>query len=217
MRLTFMLVMLLCALVAGTARARIFLLDFGPLPTPEDADSNGNYWNNVNKPVLNYLVDSGKEFSSIGLNFETHYAAGKNGGLQRPDAQLLGDFSVATATSDYFYNATSSNCTFRIINLDPLSSYRLRFFASRSAKDSRITIYTVEAGNGTFAAELQTSGQGVSADTKSDGNDQHVAQIDNLKPDADGRLRVSYGTKTGGFSYIGAMEIRVESATGLLQ
>ncbi|MDF7824121.1 hypothetical protein P4B35_08865 [Pontiellaceae bacterium B12227] len=197
-------------LLASAAGARTFLLDFGAVPTPDAPDINGNHWNNVNEPVLHYLVDTKKEYAGIGLDFETNYAVGKNGGLENPAAKQLGNLAVPTATSDYFYNATSSNCTFKLTNLDALSSYSIRIFASRNAQDKRVTTYTVEGGNGTFTVDLQTSGKGVSSEGSSGGNDGNVAELKSLKPNVYGQLKVSYGTKSGSFSYIGAMELVVE-------
>ena len=187
-----------------STQARVFLLDFGPTPAPDGPDANGNHWNTVNKPVVHYLEDVSKVFASIGLHLKTDYAAGSNGGLGTPSKELLGRFSAAFATSDYFYNAGRPVTTFKLVLLDLACTYNFRFFATRNAQDTRETTYTVTGGNGPFTADLQTSGADVGG-----GNGSRVVSIQGVKPDTTGEIEVSFSTKSGGFSYLGAMELEV--------
>ena len=81
----------------------------------ESPDENGHYWNNIyNNDGIYAAVNSvfedfvNSEGTSVGykltLNtrFSTNGGSG-GGGLLTPDAELLKDFAVSTATEDYFY------------------------------------------------------------------------------------------------------------------
>lgn len=212
MKKSVLLFVMVCLVAETWSADRILLFDFGTEPVPAGRDAQGNYWNQVNAPVLHYTVDSTNGFATIGLQFKTDYAAGANGGLRNPDIALLGRLAAAPATSNYFFNATANKHTFTLTVLDPADRYDLRFFATRNSSDVRKTRYSVTDANGTVTADLQTSGSGVSKDGLSGGNDWQTAVFTNLTPVMQGEIEISYEPLSGGFSYIGAMELIVHEA-----
>jgi hypothetical protein len=149
--------------------AQTYLIDFGrndgtngnPTPSPTD----GKYWNNIattsatvaNGTVVANLVatdgsiptnDAGAALR-LQITSSTWGANGiLNGGLLAPSPALLGDFAVPQATQDYFYvpkESVSGTCKISGLRADRI--YQLRFFGSREATQTRVTTYSVTAGN----------------------------------------------------------------------
>ncbi len=183
------------------------------------ADANGNYWNNVvgagatGGPVaMSYLhlIDDANAPTKIGLTLGPGWKSNgrNNGGLLAPDPAKLGDFAIATATEDYLFidGATGTYATLNINNLDPGKLYNLRFFSTRDASDIRKSIYTVSAGNGVFAATLQTSGAGLGG-AAGGGNDSTIVSLEGLQTDASAQLTLRVAIAEGGFAYLGILEL----------
>ncbi len=206
---------------AAGARA---LVDLGPGDGDDgnhttSPDAAGNSWNNWQR------IDGGKTLlpgeavalvDTLGkatpwrlvLAGVFHCNGLKNGGLKQPDSKLLGDLAVGAATQDYFFVGQSAGDQgMTITGLDPARAYRLRLFASREwAAETRTTRYTV-AGAATASASLTTSGQGIGADGKYDGNDSKVVTLDNLKPDAHGKLHLTLRAEAGAYAYLSMLEL----------
>ena len=103
-------------------------------------DGNGHYWNNIgdkeitsNKPSQDYIysvVDAANAATDIKVQLaDTKFTAnGMSGGkgLLEPDAELLGDLAVASATSDYLFASNSEHCSMIISGLDPQKGYRFK-------------------------------------------------------------------------------------------
>ena len=205
------------------------LVDFGPrndddgraAPSP---DSRGLYWNSWRPVIGNDTVSSGimldnliktnGECSAVGLKITDSFKCNgrENGGLLAPDSSLLGYFAEPYATEDYFFSTGTSG--FKITGLDPQFSYKLRFFGSRDTDTTRETRYTVNAGNGTFSTNLVTSGTGI-GDGGYNGNNNIISELHDLVPDADGEISVNVSVISGGYAYIGIMEIAVEATKPL--
>lgn len=183
-------------------------IDFGPDTSlgeiTASPDANGNYWNNV---VGNSTFDL-----KTSDNFETAYQleVTKNfkinpdaqGGLTEPDAQLLGDLAVATATKDYFY-VENGNATFKIKNLNKNKAYRFYLFGSRlgtSDTDLRRSKYIF---TGTTQSEgiLQTTGEGKVQNTA------NLFVSAAVYPDANGEINFEMINSTSSFGYLNAMKI----------
>jgi hypothetical protein len=251
MKATVLSVLALALLVLATpATAARFLVDFGRNDVATGGnqgaitaspDVNGNYWNNFNKEAFNAntgsldvpdnaaitgLVDTANNSSGLGVqlingagNWEANGAA--NGGLLTPNVALLGDLAIPTATRDYFFT-TQASASFFLNGLDPLSIYDLTFFAVRTTGDVRNTQYRATDANGaSLSAILQTSGAGSGSAGNPTGNDDTTVSILGLVPDANNSIRVDMLTNSGGFSYIGILDINAtttipEPATGLL-
>ena len=144
------------------------LIDFGPNDVVNgtntlNPDSLGQYWNNMNSigsgtatvastapsgTALTNLITTTNTSTTIGLTLTSAWSANgiANGGLLAPSFALLGNFAVPAATGDYFFTTTSASLN--ITNLDSMLNYRLRFFGTRTATDTRVATYIVTGGNG---------------------------------------------------------------------
>ncbi|MFT3788842.1 MAG: GDSL-type esterase/lipase family protein [Tepidisphaeraceae bacterium] len=137
------------------------LFDFGPSDgTNGDAtntDANGNKWNNwfsVNggatilpgEHKANLITTAGRN-TAVRLTMTAQYLCNgkQNGGLLAPNAALLGNFAVATATEDYFYStgnnindATDDDTAggFMLDGLNPSLTYNFRVFGARQHADA---------------------------------------------------------------------------------
>ena len=210
------------------------LFDFGP-SNAEDGDhtlspdSNGNYWNNWHEaeggvPVnagehLGNLVDTTGAATGVNLTITGGFSMnGKlNGGLATPQESLLGDLAVASATVDYFFSAADNRQGggndefpggFMLDGLDPKLAYDFRFFASRGTRATQVTELLVTGANNKKVV-IQTSGPKIGHGGAYDGNDNKVAVVAGIRPDAFGQVFVDVTLLKGDFAYIGAMEITV--------
>jgi len=197
------------------------LIDLGPddgvnghaMSSP---DSNGRHWNafvyHTAPSALNNLVDaSSGTRSTVSLTITKSFISKNgigNGGLLEPDPALLGSFAQPRATEDYFHTQTGGSAL-KISGLNKASVYALRFFGTRESPDIRETRFAVKGGNGTYTADLVTSGTDVGAGGY-DGNNDTIAELTGLAPDASGCLEVDISNVQGVQCYLGVMEIRKE-------
>jgi lysophospholipase L1-like esterase len=216
------------ALVAGE---KLFF-DFGPSDLVNgDAttapDGNGNHWNNWHLTNGGNVINSGEHLAglvrSTGSNtgirmimtggFQCNGKA-PTGGLFAPQAGLLGELAVETATEDFFYSsandindAISDDVPggFMLEGLNPALQYEFRFHGARSNAETRITKYDVSGAN-SGTANLVTSGTGIGS-TGGDNNDDEVAVIGGIRPDAFGQVFVDLTLVQGSFAYVTAMQI----------
>lgn len=174
-------------------------------------DANGAYWNNFgptteavpNGTSITNLVNTTNGPSTLGLSVITANwkCNGKlNGGLLAPSPALLGNLAIASATEDYFF--TQGSDTFRLAGLNPALRYNLRFFGTRETTSTRITTYA----SGFASTNLQTSGTAIGAGGYN-GNNNTLAALNALAPDPSGRIDVTVSVNTGGFAYLGILEI----------
>ena len=184
-------------------------------------DHNGNYWNNIgnssgtvaqNTSIAN-LVTINNTPTTLGLTVmsSTFQANGiLNGGLITPDASLIGDFAVATATEDYFFiNGNGLSGTLRLSGLDPTKRYNLGIFATRNTDTSstRTSRYSVADVNGLHSVNLQTSGPGSGSPARPYGNDDTIVSLNGLVPGQTGVLDLVVTEANGSFAYIGVLQI----------
>lgn len=206
------------ALLAGAAHGQLALIDFGAPgagnPGNTVSPANENWWNNFNPGGFIDVVDTADVDTGINLGATTGVAANNPGGLLSPSVALLGDFAVESATQDYFFITAGSTLGLELSALDAGKTYNLIFFGTRATAETRITRYTATGGNGTFSADLQTSGTGIGSDGVSNGNDSTLARIDGLTADAGGEIQIAITVAQGGFGYLGAMGIEVVPAPG---
>ncbi|MEM7682754.1 MAG: PEP-CTERM sorting domain-containing protein [Planctomycetota bacterium] len=190
--------------LAGAAQATV-LVDFGSNTLTTSPDTNGNTWNNNTGPTFDDLLTTAGANSGIDIQFTTNLSPGANGGLASPSAALLGDLAIGSATSDYFF--TTSTHSFELRDLDPASTYTLTLFGTRATDGTRVTRYTATDAGGASSADLQTSGVGIGDDGVYNGNDDEVAVIAGLVPDANNAIAIDYTALSGGFGYLGALQI----------
>ncbi len=202
------------------------LVDLGP-SNPEDGeptvspDGSGLHWNNWHPmegqsemlpgEQRGALVDVTGTPTSVRLVLSSNMTSNGilNGGLLTPDAQLLGDLAVATATEDYVWLEAGDTGAIALEGLDPSARFGLRLFASRAASETRITRYTVSGANGRETRDLPVSGAGLGGGSY-DGNTGSVAAFSGLAPDAYGRLHLDYSALQGAFAYLGILELTVQ-------
>jgi lysophospholipase L1-like esterase len=208
------------------------LVDFGPSNTDDGGitaspDANGNYWSNWTGAIGGVraiagehqrgLVNTAGNDTGIGITITAEFDSnGKlNGGLFNPDPNLLGDLAVESATVDFFFSTGDGKQGggdddmaggFMLDGLDPNLSYDFKFFGSRTTTETRITEYTVTGAN-SQSVLLQTSGTNIGSNGSYDGNDDELAKVTGVRPDAFGQIFVDLTLIQGSFAYINAMEV----------
>lgn len=210
MKRSTLLLAALCMLSFAHAETvtRTFYFDFGMDggtrgTVTTSPDGNGHYWNNIgdkevtsNKPSLDYvysIVDAANTATDIkvqlaGTKFTANGMSG-GGGLLKPNAELLGDLAVATATSDYLFASNSEHCTMVISGLDAAKGYRFKVFGSRKADDVRISDYTFR-GAWAIQGIQQAAGSGIGANGENQ-NTSNVWLTPVMKPSADGKISLT--------------------------
>jgi len=183
-------------------------------------DSYGRYWNNIQSPTTDTtgnrsaanLVNTTNVGSTIGIELIGMWQANGrlNGGLfgaSGPQAELLGDLAIESATEDFYFLTASDSATgmVRITGLDPARSYHLMFFGSReTSAQVRKTLFA--AGGRSFA--LTTSGNNIGSNGEYDGNNNTTAGLYGVSPNASGVIDVNVAVAEGSFGYINAMKIQ---------
>lgn len=202
---------------SGTIRIDFGRSDTTNGSTTQSPDPNGRYWNNIASPATAVpngwayanLVNTSNARTGIGVTFlGTNWQSNgrNNGGLLAPQASLLGELAVATATEDYYFvNGGVGRMT--ISGLDPGRLYTFRMFGTRNATDVRSTTYSIVDGTGVKTTTLQTTGDNIGSDGSYDGNDQNVAELAGIQSDSTGTVDFRLIIASGGFAYLGVMEI----------
>jgi len=210
------------ALPAGTR----VLVDLGP-SNPEDGevspspDYRGQHWNNWHalpgggtvlpgEQRVDLVTTTGSP-TAIDLVVTGGFMANgrRNGGLLWPDAALLGDLAVGSATGDFFYiEGDDVTGGLFLRDLDPAARYTLRLFAARDDAQVRVTRYTV-SGTVSATATLQTSGAGAGHDGATT-NDDDVVTFTDVRPDAWGHVFIDVAREQGTYGYLSALELTVE-------
>jgi len=192
-----------------------FFIDFGAANTPTGtADDPVNVWNNIDTSVglsdtatLNPLVDSTGVAAPVRLEMVRRFNGANS------DGTLTSAVFPASATQDSLYGNTEAfnglanvSPAFRLAGLDPLTSYTLAFYASRTGvSDNRETLYTV-------------TGAAVTGITLNPVNNvDSSATLAGLIPSASGTLLVELSptarnSNANHFIYLGAMIVSVAPA-----
>lgn len=191
-----------------------YFVDFGPNDITNgnitlSPDINGNYWNNMtmsdNQNDSLFLVEKNSSLSNVYIKVTDNFAMNgiQNGGLLMPEAALLDDFAIPTATQDYFF--TTSMGSLEIGQLDTTSKFVFSLFGSRNSDQTRITNYTLN-GDNSYSGTLQTSGAGIGAGGYN-GNNNTVLVTDTIYPNSNGKIVLDLAVETGGFAYLGFMKM----------
>lgn len=210
------------------------LFDFGPSNSQDGdqtlgPDQNGNIWNNWHQAQggvevnagehLGNLVNTSGDATGVNLTITGGFSTnGKlHGGLLAPDAALLGDLAIATATQDYFESSADNRLGrgsddrpggFMLDGLDPTLIYDFHFFGSAISTEPRTTEYLVVGAN-SKSVLLQTSGPDIGADGVYDGNDDEIALVSGIRPDEFGQIFIDITLTQGRTTYLSALEITV--------
>ncbi|MEM8864945.1 MAG: GDSL-type esterase/lipase family protein [Planctomycetota bacterium] len=213
------------------------LFDFGPNNTQDGdhtlgPDANGNHWNNwhpadggvvvIAGEHIGNLVDATGVATGIGLTITAGFNTnGKvSGGLLDPDPALLGDLAIGSATQDFFTSTGDKKKFggndevgggFVIDGLNPDLAYDFKFLGSQQGSAESVTEYRLTGANGGVAT-LQTTGADIGSDGDYDGNDNQVAIVSGIRPDAFGQVFFDMTLLSGSAAYLNAMEITVTTA-----
>ncbi len=190
------------------------LIDFGPNDVingniTASPDLFGNYWNNPTSGTVAsdtvHLVDNSNAVTGMYLKVTSELWTNgiQNGGLLAPDTSLLGEFGIATATQDYFFQ--SSTGALKIGGLDNTKSYKFNFFGTRNSTEVRITNYKLVGAN-ISSVNLQTSGPDLGG-VGYHGNNSTIVSSDPVVPDANGEIEITLSKVQGSFCYLGVMQI----------
>lgn len=184
-----------------------------------EKDGNGNYWNNVVQTNANTeytLVNSYNRPAGYKMVLTTRFLSNgiQNGGLLEPDAELLGDFAVNTATQDYFFIEPNNGLPEGGIdfkNLKAGKAYKFYVFGSRSdANNNRIGSLTFTGTNsyqGTHQMGGKDMGAGNVTGNVKNQNNSTIFESEAIYPDADGNIHLKLTCLSGGFAHINAMKI----------
>lgn len=220
------------ALAAATMNcaAQTVYFDFGGSGSrgtlTENPDASGNHWNNIApategatsiaaKTSFDNIVD--RQGADTGISLFLCNAWGVNGnsgggGLANPDAALLGDLAVASATIDYMFNTNNSDGgrSFVIRGLDSGKGYRFTIFGSRSAGDTRQGRYSISGQNG-WATVMQVAGNGIGANGENQNTD-NAPVSDIIYPDASGNITIYITNETT--TYVPLSCMKMEAVEG---
>lgn len=202
------------------------LVDLGPsnpadgevTPSPDHLGQHWNNWHPLQAPGaslpgerLAALVNTAGARTGIYLVIAGGFLSNgrRNGGLLWPDPMRLGSLAVGSATGDFFFvQNEDAPGALSLRGLDPARAYTLRLFAARDDAEVRVTRYTVH-GAMTETVTLQTSGPGAGRDGGTV-NDDDVATLRGVRPDAWGGLFVDVALERGAFAYLSALELIAE-------
>ena len=201
-----------------------FYFDFGPNNVANrgditsSPDANGNYWNNITSNSGNYasagtpygeLVNSSNVETEYVLTLDNRFSTnGKSngGGLLEPQADLLNDFAIPTATEDYFFMEKSEdNSSFTISGLDTGKAYKFYAFGSRNATQVRIADYIITGAN-TCTMEHQTSGTDLGGSGINQ-NIRNVCESELIYPDGEGKIKFTLHRNQGDYIALNALKM----------
>ncbi|MDR1337319.1 MAG: GDSL-type esterase/lipase family protein [Tannerella sp.] len=204
-------------------------VDGSPTVSP---DVNDHYWNNLG-PAAGVdgptdKVAAGTNISLVAAdNSATGYALEtgsvmewngvRNGGLGGPDspnepnAALLGDLAVKTATHDYLFINSDATAVLHFKNLNREKQYRFNIFGSRKDDGNEGRIGRIEiAGANAITGIHQMGGAGIGANGENY-NNKNIFISDPMRPAADGRITLTM-TRWLGMAHINC--IRLEELDG---
>lgn len=189
-------------------------IDFGPNDVTNgnittSPDVNGNYWNNVTNTATTAanvnLVDKTNASTGASIKITSGFSSNGilNGGLLSPDASLLGDFAIPTATQDYFFTSTASSISIR--GLDKTKGYVFSAFGTRNETEKRVSGYAI-TGATFYNGSLQTSGTNLGG-TGNNANIKTILTSDIIMPDDNGQINLTLTRNEGSFGYLGILKI----------
>lgn len=185
----------------------------------QSPDSKGNYWNNVTTPNISTdalnLINALNQPSSISFQIVKKFSANGmtgGGGLLTPDAGLLDDFAVKTATEDYFFVEGAAGITgaFKVKNLDPAKAYKFHVFGSRSNTGERTALFTFY-GLTMSSGVHQTTGANLGG-TGINQNNSTILTSGYIFPDSNGEIVVEVERKTGDYAHINILKLEEYSS-----
>lgn len=207
---------------ASVALAQTLLIDFGNNSSYRGAsvvspDRNGNHWNSVwSGASYSNLVDASGAATTIDFGFLSasgtdsyNGPAAQGNGLGTPDqsvfdAAALGSLGAEEAVYDYYVNST-----FQVAQLDPTKTYDLTFYGSHKYSNNNVTQYSVYADD---AFTMPVASADLQVGMGSAHNQNLVATIRGVSPQASDALYIGFEGAQGGNGYLNALRIEESAA-----
>jgi hypothetical protein len=221
------------------ARAQTVLFDFGNDASfrglsVQNPDTNGNYWNSFRTGVFyQNLIDIHNVPTTIDFGFSTPVATDSYNGPAGATSTLtlttdveFAEYNAAAlgliggsnrAVFDYVAGPSlaDNRVRFEIQELDPTKRYKLTFFGSHKFSTDNTTNYKVYSDNtystvvGSTSLNVQTPG------SPNLHNQDTVATISNLAPQASNILYVEFVGANGAEGYLNDMILEAVAAPGI--
>ena len=206
---------------------RTFYIDFGQNNVSgqgflTSTDNKGNTWNNLHgvgkgAPDKVYSMTSVPLAASDGsqtecvLQTRTTFSTNgyTNGGLQKPQASLLGDLAVETATQDYIFLEGAQDYGLLLFSgLDRTKAYRFYSFGSRKDSGTPGRVATFQfCGSNRWQGTHCMGAKGI-GNAGYDGNNNNVQESDLIFPDENGNIEMTIVKHDkGGMVHLNAMKI----------
>jgi hypothetical protein len=115
---------------------------------------------------------------------------------------LLNQFSIPTATQDYFHTSTSGSVTLK--GLNPSRGYVFNLFGTRNDPETRISTYTLQGSN-QYSGNLTTSGLNLGG-TGYNGNNNTILITNTVMPKSNGEIVLTISRTAGSFAYLGILK-----------
>ena len=198
-----------CAAFGAVASGQSYLIDFGPSnQQTASPDTNGNTWNNFSPGNFIRVADTTGAFPGgtivdgigMGLTTGAGISALPDEGLLGPDAGLLGDLAIETATQDHMFVFdfdASATMGIEFSSVDPPKYFTFRFLSTRAG---------VAGETGFEVAGASTSSQVINHES----NTGTLAEFTGVQAAANGTINVTLTAPTGYFMFINALEIVTE-------
>lgn len=230
-RLPIGLVIVAACALAVSAGAQTVLFDFGNDASYRgvsvtNPDINGNYWNSLRTGVFYPdLLDKTGAATTIDFGFSTGVAtdsyngpagpttaAGKNFEvfLTEINSEALGDQGILAAAFDYVAGPSlpsDNQVRFEIQQLDPTKRYELSFFGSHKYSIDATTVYSVYSDN-TYTTLVDTVSLNVQDLVDASLHNQDtLAVLSGLAPQAENILYVEFVGSNGGDGYLNSLKL----------
>jgi hypothetical protein len=183
------------------------------VPSP---DSNGHYWNSVDPGhVFSGMSNTTGQATSLGMQFD--YSNG-NDSYNGPAGTTFNPNDVAinnAALGDLGYNwgvyHYFVNTDFELQGLNPSVQYTLTFFGSHAYSTDTATTYSIYP-NSSYSSAIASVSQDVQSPSNAgQWNENLVAVLSNVSPQANGTIYVGFVGAQGDLGYLNALEVQATS------
>jgi hypothetical protein len=211
--------------LATVANAQTLLIDLGNTNSFRGAgingevDENGNTWNSVWAGAY-YANLTAMDGGATAIGFGFVFAGGAdsyNGPAGATDAHpatianctfnpsVLGVLGATNAVYDFYVSQATNKSVVVFESLESTNYYKLNFFGSHKYNNDDVTVYSVTESNGVeIASASLTVGSGGSH------NEDHTVSINNIVPDEDNKIWVTWVGENGNAGYLNGMALEVQ-------
>ncbi len=203
-----------CTFGSGTT----FLIDTGPLTiagqpaTTASPDANGNTWNNFSPGQFIRVLDTDGQPSlgtipdGIGFGATTGVAASvlPDEGLLNPEAGLLCDLAVESATQDHIFNFDFGGVTLELefSSVDPEALLTVSLLATRNGVTGE-TAFDLTDASGTRTLTVAHAN-----------NAETLVVFEDVQAQEDGTIQLVLSAASGDFMFLNAIKIEAQGSGG---